>query len=361
MTTPAMSSVPGDRRTAPDEVSLVDIANAIIRRRRIVVWSITAVVAIAIAMTLLRPRVYTAGASFIPQVGQQSGGLSGIASQFGIALPAGEATQSPDFYANLVRSREVLGAVIDARYTLRGESGNASGNLLSIFKIEARDSALRREQGIQALGNTVGTAVDKRTGVVKVTVTTREPALSFQIVTNILEQINRFNLERRQARAAAERQFMEQRLQEVQAALRAAEDRLQFFLQSNRDYRNSSILTFQADRLTRDVSMQQQVYTTLSQAVEQARIEAVRDTPLIMVIEKPSLPARPDRRGLLRRGILALFVGLIGGMVIAALLGRIDEAREEEPGRYTELASLRRALMADLRRPWRLWRRPRSG
>ena len=357
MTTPAVASTRGDRRPAPDEISLVEIANSIFRRRRLVAWSAVSLFALVVTMTLLRSRVYTAGASFIPQAGAQTGGLSGIAAQFGLAIPAGEATQSPEFYASLVRSREVLGAAVDAHYAFRADSGNVSGNLLRIFRIDARDSALRREKGIQTLGNIVSTAVDKRTGVVTVNVTTSNPMLSFQIVTNIVEQINLFNLNRRQARAAAERQFMEQRLAEVQSALRSAEDRLQSFLQSNREYRNSSVLIFQADRLTREVSMQQQVYTTLSQGVEQARIEAVRDTPLIMAIEKPSLPARPDPRGLLRRGLLAFLVGLFGGMVLAAILGRLDEARHDEPGRYGELASHSRALIADLRRPWRLWGR----
>src|SRR5258705_10863226 len=103
MTTPAIQFRPGDRRPASDEIAFVEVANAILRRRRVVAWTATSLFALVIAATLLRPRVYTAGASFIPQAGQQASGLSGIAAQFGLAVPAGEATQSPDFYANLAR------------------------------------------------------------------------------------------------------------------------------------------------------------------------------------------------------------------------------------------------------------------
>lgn len=351
MTTPAASH-PGDRRPGPDEISLVDLANSILRRRRMVAWCGVGLFAVVVGATLLQTRVYTAGASFIPQAGQQASGLSGLAAQFGLALPTAEATQSPDFYASLVRSREVMGAAVAASYTFRADTGTVNGTLLEILHIEGGDSALRRERGIRALGGIVGTSIDKRTGVVRISATTRYPELSVQIVRNIVEEINQFNLDRRQARASAERQFMEQRLAEVQASLRTAEDRLQSFLQSNRDYRNSPVLTFQADRLQREVSMQQQVFTTLSQAVEQARIEAARDTPLIMTVERPEIPARPDPRGLLRSGLMALIAGLLIGMVLAALLGRLAEAEQEEPGRYGELAMLRRALVSDLRRPW---------
>lgn len=356
MTTPAVSRVPGDRQPGPDEISLVALANAILRRRRLVAWCGAGLFLVVVTTTLLRHRVYTAAASFIPQAGQQASGLSGIAAQFGLAIPTGEATQSPDFYANLVKSREVLGAVLQAPYTFVADTGAVNGTLLEVFGIADGDSALRREKGIRMLGGLVGTSVDKRTGVVKLSVTTRYPLLSLQIARNILDEINRFNLERRQSRASAERVFMEQRLAEVRSALRAAEDRLQSFLQSNRDYRNSPVLTFQADRLTREVAMQQQVFTSLSQAVEQARIEAARDTPVTMVIERPELPARPERRGLLRRGILALLGGLTIGAALAALLGRLVEAEREEPGRYAEMAALRRALLDDLRHPWRLLR-----
>src|SRR3712207_7894583 len=50
--------------------------------------------------------------------------------------------------------------------------------------------------------------------------------------------------------------------------------------QRNRDYRNSPELTFQQERLSREVSRVQQLYGRLSEAYEQAKIEEVRDTPV---------------------------------------------------------------------------------
>jgi uncharacterized protein involved in exopolysaccharide biosynthesis len=54
---------------------------------------------------------------------------------------------------------------------------------------------------------------------------------------------------------------------------------MQAFLQANRQWANSPDLTFQHDRLERDIALRQQVYTTLVQSFEQARISEVRDTP----------------------------------------------------------------------------------
>jgi len=89
----------------------------------------------------------------------------------------------------------------------------------------------------------------------------------------------------RQSQAAAERGFTEERMAEAQEELRAAENELQRFLQNNRQFQNSPELVFQHDRLQRRVAMRQQVYTSLVQSYEQARIDEVPNTPVITVVE----------------------------------------------------------------------------
>jgi uncharacterized protein involved in exopolysaccharide biosynthesis len=350
MTIPATQ----DRRPLPDEVSLVAIGNAVLAHRRLVVWCVLALVAAAVVVSLLRHRVYTAGATFFPQTTQPASGLSGVAAQLGVALPAVDAAQTPEFYVSLARSREILGTIALRSFTFRTDTGTFTGALLDAFHVTGRDSADRREAGIRALGAVVQASTDKRTQAVHVTATTRWPSLSVQVVSAILDLVNEFNIERRQGRAGAERRFTEQRLGEVKADLRAAEDRLQDFLEHNRNYRDSPILVFQEERLARDVSTQQQVYLTIAQAYEQAKIEEVRDTPVITVMERPEEPARPDPRGLVRRSLLALAVGLLLGIGLAVGLTRLSAARSEEAGAYTQFAVLRAATLADLRRPWRL-------
>jgi uncharacterized protein involved in exopolysaccharide biosynthesis len=357
MTTPA-SNHSSDREPGPDEVSLVALATSILRRRRLVAWCGVGLFAMVVAATLTRHRVYTAAASFIPSVTQQGAGLTGLAAQIGLSLPVGEAAQSPEFYASLVGSREVLGSVVGQQFTYQSDTGRVDGALPSILGIEESDSLVRQEAGFRALSDIVSTTVDKRTGVIKVAATTPQPQLSQILVQRILGEVNRFNLERRQLRAEAERLFTERRLNDVRADLRAAEDRLQSFVSSNRDYRNSPVLLFQSQRLERDVQMRQQVYTSLSQAFEQATFEAVRDTPVITIVERPFLPARPDPRGLLRRGVGALLLGLLVGMFLAVTLDKLIEAEVQQPLAFGELARLRGQVRRELARPWQiLWPR----
>src|SRR5262249_435769 len=69
----------------------------------------------------------------------------------------------------------------------------------------------------------------------------------------------------------------------------------------------------------REVSMRQAVYTTLVQSYEAARIDEVRNTPVITVMEPPDVPAKADPRLALLKSLLAGIVGLGLGAFFAAM------------------------------------------
>jgi uncharacterized protein involved in exopolysaccharide biosynthesis len=269
-------------------------------------------------------------------------------------MPTTEASQSPAFYADLVQSRGLLGSVVDTPFEYETEDGTKlKGTLTDFYKSKGESPALRRDAAIRRLGDDVDASTVQKTGVVDLSVTVTQPALAVQINQRLLELLNEFNLKSRQSQAGEERRFTERRLGEVRQDLRAAEDRLQQFLQRNRDIRNSPELTFQADRLQREVTMQQDVYTTLAQAYEQAKIEEVRDTPVITVVQQAEFPVRPDRRGLVIKSILGLMAGLLIGAALAFWRSYTTNTASLATTEAAEFAVLRRQAAGDLLRPWR--------
>jgi uncharacterized protein involved in exopolysaccharide biosynthesis len=128
--------------------------------------------------------------------------------------------------------------------------------------------------------------------------------------------MQQFNLETRRSQAQAERVFLETRVGAARDELTQAEGKLQAFLQQNRQFENSPELQFEFDRLQRDVSMRQEVYTGLVQAFEEAKIREVRDTPVVTVIEHPVLPAQREPRGTFLKGLLGLILGGMLGLGI---------------------------------------------
>jgi uncharacterized protein involved in exopolysaccharide biosynthesis len=353
--TPLAAPAAGDP-ARDDELSLVGVLNVLLAHRTLILGlSLLFAVPTAI-LTYLKPRTYSSTASFMPQSRRQVSAVTGLAAQFGLTAPGGDPGQNPAFYAELLKSAEILGPAVDGEYEVRSGRGRIKRSLVDIYKsayrIDEPTPALQRAAAIAHLGRNLSAGTTK-TGLVRVTVTAADASLAQQINVHLLELLNRFNLESRRGQAAAERRFVEKRLQEVRRDLRDAEDRLQVFLQRNRTYSQSPELTFQQERLTREVTLQQGLHTTLAESYEQAKIEEVRDTPLISTVEKPVLPLRPNSRGMLRRTAIALVWGALLGSLLAFLREYTRGAGFEQKAKMAEFSTLRAEAIDDLRHPWR--------
>lgn len=344
-----------------DEISLAWLASVVLKHRYVVLLSMVLVAALGVAhLVLTFSPTYTAVASFMPEGGTRSGasGLQTVASRFGLEMPlVGGGTASPTFYANLLDSREILTPLVLDTFTVeRGIEdqgrGARRGILLDFLELGDLPQPVAVQRGVEWLRGVTDPTVTPSTGVVSLTVTTPWPELSEDLARGLLERLNAFNLERLQSQAAAERRFVEDRLAEVQEDVRLIEEELKDFLQSNREFQNSPELRFQHDRLQRQVAMRQQLFTSLSQSYEQARINEVRNTPVITVLEQPVEPVDRNPRGLKQRGLLGLALGLALGVVYAFgrdYAGRAPSERSEQ----RELKRVAREAIEDVRRFFR--------
>lgn len=349
----------GDSATVaePGGITLGSLLRALLRRRGLVIGCGLVGALLAGTTGLLRHRTWTAAATFMPQGRRNpAAGLSGVAAQLGITIPTTDAGQGPGFYADFVSSRTMIGALADTTFEITTAQGSQRATLADLYGVRRNAPALRREDLIRKLGSRIVATPIVKTGVVRMHVTAPTPELAYQIVRFILDGLNAFDLVTRQSQARAERRFMEGRLGEARIELRTTDDSLQAFLQRNRDYKNSPELSFQADRLSREVQMRQQVYTSLAQAYEQAKIEEVRDTPVITIVERPEVPARPDSRGLVTSTVVALIGGASFGALVALLLASLERERTTNPAEMRAIESEFRQALGELARPWRLFR-----
>jgi uncharacterized protein involved in exopolysaccharide biosynthesis len=268
--------------------------------------------AVAVASVLLtRPRTYTVPVSFVPQA-SSSGGLGGLAAQFGLSFPASDAAQNPLFYTRLISSE---GFIRDLIRTPVNENGRMVriGAMLGV-----QDTSLAGERAaVKRAYEAVGASSDAKTGIVMVNVRTRWPEASKAIADQVLAQIQDFNENIRRSRASAERIFAGERARELQSELRQAEERLRGFLERNRDVRYSPELTLENERLLREVARIQAVYLSVLQAYEQARLDEVHEAPVITVVEAPRLPLAPDSRRVGKRSVAGSLAGGFLGLLLS--------------------------------------------
>jgi uncharacterized protein involved in exopolysaccharide biosynthesis len=333
-----------------DGLSLLALATVALRHRWLVFKVALVVIVATIAFFLLRPATYTVASTFRLQIRNNTvSNITGLAAQLGFSMPTTDATQTPAFYVDLLRSREILGGAVTQRYPSSDLPAKSTEDLIQAFEVRGNTPGIRRERAMDKLDDAMTVISSPRTGVISLSVTLHDPVLARAVTQQLIDEVNTFNLESRKTQAGAERRFVEQRLDELKDSLRAAEDRLQAFLQRNRDFENSPQLSFQQQRLARDVSMQQEMVTSLAQSFEQARIEEVRDTPVITVIDKPERPVQRDTRGLLKKGILAVILGSVLGLGVA--FAREGMARSGRTGsaELQEFSELRREALDELR------------
>jgi uncharacterized protein involved in exopolysaccharide biosynthesis len=342
-----------------DVAAPIGFARAILRQRKFVLTLPLVTFVAAVLIGLLLPKEYAAVSTIRPQAQPNAAApLAGVASQLGINIPGTVIGDPVKFYAAMLHSLDLERQVVLTRYRFPAtEQGTdtLTGNLVELFHPRGSTEAQRTRRAIKKLEKVVEVTTDREAGLVMVRVETRWPALSEAINRRYLDLLNDFNLRQRQSTASAERQFAEKRLAEAQSELYASEDAVEQFLQSNKRYQDSPTLLADFSRLQRRVDLRQQVFTALSQSYEHARLDEVRNTPVLTVVDNPELSAQKVGSVVLDAVIWTILAIIVA---VAIAFGRefVAQQRREHPAEYEEIRDLMRVGSFNLlpsRRPRR--------
>jgi uncharacterized protein involved in exopolysaccharide biosynthesis len=228
---------------------------------------------------------------------------------------------------------------VETEFAFVHEGDSLSGTLVELMGIDLPTRHRTLIRAIKTVNASISASVEPVSGILEIRTTSEWPTLAELINRRLLELIAEFNDERRHRFASAEREFVEGRLAAVNTEMRAAEARLQEFLEENRGYENSPQLSLAADRLRRDVGLRQQVYSGLSQAHEQARIEEVRNTPQVTIVTPPEGTA--DRERLLMSIIRGGLVGIVLAVLIALLVEWVGRESDRRPDEFMAIRRTR--------------------
>lgn len=315
------------------EISPWRLATMLMRHRRLITAFALVSAVVAGSLSLLSTRQYVASATFQPVAPKSTQSiLSQLGPQIGLALGGGSAN-SPDYYANLLQSKELLRGVAQSTYQLAGPPA-FTGDLFKYFQVDDPDQSRRMLLGIRAVSKTLSVRTDRTTGLVSLDISTESAELSAAVAARFLELVNESNLKRQQSQAHAERGFFEERLEAQRRELGAAEESLAAFQTRNRTYENSPELRAQFGRLERQVSLQQQMFLSLSQYYELAKVDELRDTPAIAIIQHPEGFVEPKARGTVLKAALALILGAGLGGFLAFLLEYVEGLTGQQAEEY---------------------------
>jgi uncharacterized protein involved in exopolysaccharide biosynthesis len=342
----ATSSRTEDRRgQAEREISMFELATPVVRRWKVVAGTAFTAAVLAAVFLLLQKPMYTAKTTFTPETpsGSSAAGslaaLAGVASQLGLGLGMGSSV-SPEFFVKLAGSSELLRSTLLSRFPDPESRAGTPRPLIDILQVRGKSTEERFQRGVILLRHRIRVTSDKPTSIVMLEVDMRDPQLAASVANHVVQELNQFNLERRQSQSREQRRFTGERLAEAEKDLREAERAELAFLQRNRDYTSSPLLNYEATRLARDVQVKQELFLTLSKAHTEARIAEVRDTPVLTVVDSAVAPFRRARPQRTLGVIIAAVLGTLLGIVIAYV---VDFRRRAVPERNPDYFAMREA------------------
>jgi uncharacterized protein involved in exopolysaccharide biosynthesis len=353
-----------------DEISILDLLLTLVDNRSLILRTVLVVTVVGLAYAVLASEQYTTSAKVIRETEQETPGLSnmgGISALRGLGINLGRSSGglTPAAYSNVLSSREVRLAVVQdtfafpdaespmtfveyvnrppgffglvVKYTLGlpgvvkrimvgPDSLHASANEGATAPLTEAES-----RAIDAIAERVNASVDDETGLMTITVTAEDPILASDITESFLRHLTTRIRSLRTTKVREQLEFVESRFTEAEQELTEAEDRLAQFLERNQNPTTAS-LRFKEDRLRRQVSFKEQLYSDFQSQLTQTRLDLQRQQPVITVVENPVPPRKRSGPRPVLIGVLSILFGLflgVGAAFLRALFSSLDRNPEE--------------------------------
>jgi len=338
---------------------LLTLLASLVRNRRWVYLLVGVTVLATVVFCLLLPNRYTAKALILPSGGTPNslGGLrefAGLLGESPFASAEMKSEQSSYLYPDILKSRLISEAVINRVYQYPQGGKNRNQNLFNYFKAKKMDGA------IKALTRITCFEMDRKTGVITISATTKNRHLSAAIANEYIDRLEEYNLDTRRSKSKENEKFISRRLEEVKAELRQAEDNLETFQLKNRNFNTASSPELAAElaRLEREVEIKSNVFLTLTQQHELARVETKKDVPIVQVLDyaKP-----PDEKAGPNRKLLVLTSLLLSSLLGIAIVLSVELCKAKiRPDEYQQALHLGKEFKTDVIKAYTKVRRPLS-
>lgn len=251
--------------------------------------------------------------TILPEYGNKSTTLTGLtqlAALAGVRVGEGAPTE---IYQNLLTSESVLENVIYHKY--KTEKFDQPVDLIQYFldddtlRYSKRRNFLRIYKALSE--NIIKTNLERLTRILTVTVSMPESKLSADVVNKLGESLDLFVRTKRKTFASEQRYYLEKRTTQLKDSLSVAEEKLRIFREQNRVTLQSPRLILEQARLMRDVEILNAVFVELNKQLEIAKIDDIRETPIVNIREwakDPVVKAGPPR---LKTFIALMFFSVI--------------------------------------------------
>jgi uncharacterized protein involved in exopolysaccharide biosynthesis len=331
---------PSQNAFEEDTISLMDIVLVLARHLKMIIITpcIFCTLTIYYVLFVAEP-TYISIAKFLSSGSSDNNNsqISGFASQFGFSLPTLGFGQSEWSYEEVINSRTMARNLL--KYRFDTEQFGHQKELLQILTYGDVEPAIVSDtlitEGIKAVQGMI--AISNAGNMYELEISAFEPRLSAELANAVMEALDKHKRDYNEKENTKIRQFIEARLTSTIIELETAEENLKEFREKNRSILGAPSLQLQEERLRRDVSVFIGVFTSLKQQLEAAKIEEVKESDYVIILDEPEIPLYPSRPQKRLNVILAGLVGIGLGIVLAFIKEFVRNRDEEEREKLSEV------------------------
>ncbi len=272
---------------------------------------------LGLSLSYLFTKQYSAEITLYPA---KNDNIQGLGQFQAIAMNLGMNSKNNDQNFNIsdvVKSRLIAEKAIKQRWIAKDGSKTSLIDLwglnhVPLFSVDSNlDSAVVNEKAIKKLNDHIAVSEDRITGLIRISTKLKDPVIVASLANFVGQQVQNYIQKENSAQSTKEKLFIKERLGIVKGELGLSELKLKMFKESNRGYEESPELFMIFSRLFRESEAKKEVYLTLQKQLELARIEEVRQSPILHILDNAVKPIRKSSPNRLAFLIVSACLGLL--------------------------------------------------
>ena len=254
--------------------------------------------------------------------------IQGLASQFGLSLPfqAGSNLSFSDIYPEIVKSRQLTAIILEKKFNTRkyGQKQSLKNILSRQYRLDKYDVDERFKRASEILRDNIKVSKARLTSIVTLEVGAIEPDFAVDLTNAIINESDKLQRQFKTHQVSDKRSFIQDRIKDVKKDLESAQEDLKEFREKNRQVQYSPALLLEEERLTTEMDVKKEIFSTLKQQFELAKIEEVEEGATVQILDKPVAPYEQSSPKVILSIFLSFFIGFGFSVVISYVMDELD-------------------------------------
>lgn len=350
-----------------EEIRILDLLRKLLGAWKTILKWVVAFLVVGIMIAISMPDEFTVTTKMVPETAPRNNSVSSLANIAGISLPPSTTDAfSPTIFPEIVQSNPFVTELfpIEVSYKMKKESVTSDyytymrdyyrepwwtavlraparffSWVKSLFKGKSQPivgyenlnlSRLTSEQNRVATRIRNSMQLDYKNSIISLKFTAQDPSVAAKISAEVVARLQEYVTNYRTEKSRKTLEYHQKLYEEYKERYYSSQQRYARYVDSHQNVILQSV-RIEQERLQNEMNLNYQLFNSCAQQLQAAQAKVQEETPVLTVINPPTVPLRPSApiRGLLI--VAFIFLGVVFS-ALWILLGRgwVKELKEDQ-------------------------------